>query len=695
MSDKITYPLEKIRNIGIIAHVDAGKTTTSERILFYTGKSYKIGEVHEGAAQMDWMEQERERGITITSAATTCFWKGHRINLIDTPGHVDFTAEVERSLRVLDGGVVLFDGAQGVEPQSETVWKQAEKYGVPLLAFVNKLDKVGGDFYMTLGTIHERLSKNAVVVQLPLGFEGDFYGVADLIERKGYKFEGKMGIDVVEIEIPEEMKSKVEEYRNILVEKIAENDDKLMDKFLNGEEISIDELKSTLRKLVISTTLYPVFCGSSLKNIGTQRLLDGVVDYLPSPKDKPLIKAKKDHSEGEEFELPIDQDGNFAALAFKIQADPFVGRLTYFRVYSGKVTSGSYVYNPNTGKKERLSRLLLAHANHREEVKEVRAGEIAVAVGLTETRTGDTMCTEDNPVVLESIKFATPVIGLVIEPKTKNDRDKLGEALRKYQEEDPTFKVESDAETSETLIYGMGELHLEIIVDRLKREFKVEVNTGKPQVAYRETIKSLADVENKYIKQTGGRGQYGHVFIKIKPLDQGSGLQFVDKIVGGSIPKSFIPAVEKGFREACESGGLAGYPVVDIECTLYDGSFHDVDSSEIAFKICTIEAMRIAQKKASPILLEPIMDVEVTVPEEFMGDIIGDLSSRRGKIEGTEQRSLSRVINAKVPLSEMFGYVTHARGMTQGRAVPNMEFSHYEEVPAALVAGIAEKRAKK
>jgi elongation factor G len=605
MSDKITYPLEKIRNIGIIAHVDAGKTTTSERILFYTGKSYKIGEVHEGAAQMDWMEQERERGITITSAATTCFWKNHRINLIDTPGHVDFTAEVERSLRVLDGGVVLFDGAQGVEPQSETVWKQAEKYGVPLLAFVNKLDKIGGDFYMTLDTIHERLSKEAVVVQLPLGFEGDFYGVADLVERKGYKFEGKMGMDIVEIEIPEDIKEKVEKYRSLLVEKIAENDDKLMDKFLNGEEISVEEIKTTLRKLVISTTLYPVFCGSSLKNIGVQKLLDGVVDYLPSPKDKPLIKAKKGHSEGEEFELPIDQDGEFAALAFKIQADPFVGRLTYFRVYSGKITSGSYVYNPNTGKKERLSRLLLAHANHREEVKEVKAGEIAVAVGLTETRTGDTMCTEDNPVVLETIKFATPVIGLVIEPKTKNDRDRLGEALRKYQEEDPTFKVESDAETAETLIYGMGELHLEIIVDRLRREFKVEVNTGKPQVAYRETIKGLADVENKYIKQTGGRGQYGHVYIKIKPLDQGSGLQFVDNIVGGAIPKSFIPAVEKGFKEACESGGLAGYPVVDIECTLYDGSFHDVDSSEIAFRICTIEAMRIAQKKATPILLEP------------------------------------------------------------------------------------------
>jgi elongation factor G len=695
MSDNITYPLEKIRNIGIIAHVDAGKTTTSERILFYTGKSHKIGEVHEGAAQMDWMEQERERGITITSAATTCFWKGHRINLIDTPGHVDFTAEVERSLRVLDGGVVLFDGAQGVEPQSETVFKQAEKYGVPLLAFINKLDKIGGDFYWSLGTIHERLSKEAVAVQLPLGFEGDFYGVIDLIERKAFKFEGKMGTDVIEIEVPEDMKEKMETFRNTLVEKISENDDKLMDKFLNGEEISIEELKSTLRKLVISTTLYPVFCGSSLKNIGAQKLLDGVISYLPSPKDKPLIKAKKGNSDGEEIELPIDENGDFAALAFKIQTDPYVGKITYFRVYSGRITSGSYIYNPTTGKKERLSRLLLSHANHREEIKEVKAGEIAVAVGLTETRTGDTMCTEANPLVLESIKFANPVIGLVIEPKTKNDRDRLGEALRKYQEEDPTFKVESDAETAETLIYGMGELHLEIIVDRLRREFKVEVNTGKPQVAYRETIKGNADVENKYIKQTGGRGQYGHVYIKIRPLDQGSGLQFIDNIVGGAIPKSFIPAVEKGFREACESGCLAGYPVVDIECTLYDGSFHDVDSSEIAFRICTIEAMRIAQKKATPIILEPIMAVEVTVPEEFMGDIIGDLSSRRGKIEGSDQRGLSRVVKAKVPLSEMFGYVTHARGMTQGRALPNMEFSHYEEVPQALVAGIAEKRAKK
>ena len=695
MSENINYPLDKIRNIGIIAHVDAGKTTTTERILFYTGKSHKIGEVHEGAAQMDWMEQERERGITITSAATTCFWNNHRINIIDTPGHVDFTAEVERSLRVLDGGVVLFDGAQGVEPQSETVWKQAEKYGVPLLAFVNKLDKIGGDFFMTMDTIHERLSKDAVAVQLPLGFEDTFSGVIDLIERKAYKFEGKMGLDVKETEIPADMTAKVEEYRATLVEKIAEKDEVLMDKFLNGEEITVEELKKTLRRLVISTTIYPIFCGSSLKNVGTQKLLDGVVDYLPSPKDKPLIKAKKENQDGEEIELIPNPAGEFAALAFKIQTDPFVGRITYFRVYSGKLTAGSYVLNPKNGKRERISRLLLMHANHREEIKEVSAGEIAVAVGLTETRTGDTMCSENSPVVLESIKFATPVIGLVIEPKTKNDRDRLGEALRKYQEEDPTFKVETDAETAETLIYGMGELHLEIIVDRLKREFKVEVNTGKPQVAYRETIKGNADVENKYIRQTGGRGQYGHVYIRIRPVDQGTGLQFVDKIVGGSIPKEFIPAVEKGFREACEAGTTAGYPVVDVECTLYDGSFHDVDSSEIAFRIAAIEAFRMAQKKATPILLEPIMSVEVVVPEEFMGDIIGDLSSRRGKIEGTEQRSMSRVISAKVPLAEMFGYVTHARGLTQGRAVPNMEFSHYEEVPSNLVADIASKRAKK
>lgn len=695
MSENVNYPLEKIRNIGIIAHVDAGKTTTTERVLFYTGKSYKIGEVHEGAAQMDWMEQERERGITITSAATTCFWNNHRINIIDTPGHVDFTAEVERSLRVLDGGVVLFDGGQGVEPQSETVWKQAEKYGVPLLAFVNKLDKVGGDFYMTMRTIHERLSTEAVAVQLPLGFEDSLEGVIDLFDRKAFKFSGKNGMEISEVPVPEDMLSKVEEYRNKLIEKICEKDDALMDKFLNGEEIPVEDLKATLRKLVIKTQIYPIFCGASLKNVGVQKLLDGVVAYLPSPKDKPLIKAKKGDQDGEEVELPIDENGDFAALAFKIQTDPFVGRLTYFRVYSGKITAGSYIYNPNTGKKERLSRILLAHANHREDVKEVKAGEIAVAVGLTETRTGHTICTEENPIILESIKFAVPVIGLVIEPKTKNDRDRLGEALKKYQEEDPTFKVETDAETSETIIYGMGELHLEIIQDRLLREFKVDVNTGKPQVAYRETIKAPVDQENKYVRQTGGRGQYGHVYIRLKPLDQGNGLQFVDSIVGGAIPKSFIPAVEKGFKEACESGVLAGYPIVDVECTLYDGSFHDVDSSEIAFKIATIEAMRMAQKKANPILLEPIMAVEVSVPDEFMGDIIGDLSSRRGRIEGSEQRGLNRVIKAKVPLAEMFGYVTHARGITQGRAIPNMEFSHYEEVPSGLVAGIAEKKQKR
>ena len=696
MSENINYPLDKIRNIGIIAHVDAGKTTTTERVLFYTGKSHKIGEVHEGAAQMDWMEQERERGITITSAATTCFWADNRINIIDTPGHVDFTAEVERSLRVLDGGVVLFDGSQGVEPQSETVWKQAEKYGVPLLAFINKLDKVGGDFYFTLGTIHERLSKSAVAVQLPLGFEDSFEGIIDLLEMKAYKFEGKNGMNIVEVQIPEDMQEKAVQFRNTLIEKIAENDEVLMDKFLNDQEITTEELTKSLRDLTIKTTLYPVFCGSSLKNVGVQKLLDGVIAFLPSPKDKPLIKAVQVNSD-EEVSLVPDEKGEFAALAFKIQTDPYVGRITYFRVYSGKLTSGSYIFNPNSGKKERISRLLLMHANHREEIKEVRAGEIAVAVGLSETFTGHTMCSENNPVMLETISFAEPVIGMVIEPKTKNDRDRLGESLKKYSEEDPTFKVETNHETGETVIYGMGELHLDIIVDRLKREFKVEVNTGKPQVAYRETIKGTADQENKFIRQTGGRGQYGHVFIKIRPLEQGAGLVFIDKIVGGSIPKEFIPAVDKGFKEACESGIVAGYPVVDIECTLYDGSFHDVDSSEIAFRLATIGAFRDAQRKATPILLEPIMKVEVNVPEEYMGDIIGDLSSRRGRIEGTEQTGMSRVVTARVPLSSMFGYVTIARGMTQGRAIPNMEFSHYEEVPGNIaqeIAGLKEKNRK-
>lgn len=685
-----TYPLEKIRNIGIIAHIDAGKTTTSERILFYTGKSHKIGEVHEGAAQMDWMVQERERGITITSAATTCFWKDHRINIIDTPGHVDFTAEVERSLRVLDGGVVLLDASQGVEPQTETVWRQAEKYKVPLIAFANKLDKVGADFYMTLNSIKERLTDKGVAVQLPIGIEGDFYAVIDLITMKAFKFEGQNGMNVVEFDIPADMQDKAEEYRAKLIEKVAENDEVLVDKFLNGEEITNSELIASLRKQTISTTLYPVFCGSALGNVGVQKLLDGVVALLPSPKDKGNIRGYD--LEGNETSLTPTSEPPFVALAFKIQTDPFVGRLTYFRVYSGQVSSGSYIYNATKGKKERLGRILLMHANHREEIKEIRAGEIAAAVGLSDTITGDTLCAEDHPILLDAISFAEPVIGLVIEPKTKTDRDKLGESLSKLAEEDPTFKVKSDAETAETLIYGMGELHLDIIVDRLRREFKVEVNTGKPQVAYRETIETPVEHENKYIRQTGGRGQYGHVLIRVKPLEMGSGIVFKNEIVGGAIPKEYIPAVEKGVREAAESGAMAGYPVTDVEVTLYDGSYHDVDSSEIAFKIAASEAFREAQRKAKPYLLEPIMSVEVTTPKEFMGDVIGNLSSKRGKIEGSEERGNATVIHAKVPLSEMFGYATDLRGMTQGRASFSMTPSHYERVPSNIAESVSRKK---
>ncbi len=692
MAEAKHYPLEKIRNIGIIAHIDAGKTTTTERILFYTGKSHKIGEVHEGAAQMDWMEQEQERGITITSAATTCFWGDHRINIIDTPGHVDFTAEVERSLRVLDGGVVVFDGSQGVEPQSETVWRQAEKYNVPLIAFVNKMDKVGGDFYMTLKSIHDRLTPNAVAVQLPIGLEGGFEAVIDLIERKAYKFEGNLGVEIKEIEIPEDMKEKVEEFRAKLVEKVAEADDVLIEKFLNGEELTAEEIMSGIRRLTINTQIYPVFCGSSLSNIGVQKVLDGVVNFLPSPKDVGSITGTKADSE-EEVSLEPDEKAPFAALAFKIQTDPYVGRLTYFRVYSGKLESGSYVLNSTNGQKERLSRILLMHANHREEIKEVKAGEIAAGVGLNSTITGDTLTSENNPVVLETISFAEPVIGLVIEPKTKGDRDKLGLALKKFMEEDPTFQVKTDQETAQTLIYGMGELHLEIIADRLKREFKVEVNTGKPQVAYRESVKEKVNVENKYIRQSGGRGQYGHVLITMEPTELGSGIQFENKIVGGAIPKEYIPAVEKGIREAAESGIVAGYPVTDLKVTLTDGSYHDVDSSENAFKIAASGAFKDAQRKAKPYLLEPIMNVDVTTPEEYMGDVIGDLSSKRGKIEGTVQRGTAIVVSGKVPLAEMFGYATDLRGMTQGRAGFSMEPSHYEEVPSNIAEEVAKGRA--
>ncbi len=686
------YPLEKIRNIGIIAHIDAGKTTTSERVLFYTGKSHKIGEVHEGAAQMDWMEQERERGITITSAATTCFWNDNRINIIDTPGHVDFTAEVERSLRVLDGGVVVFDGSQGVEPQSETVWRQAEKYHVPLLAFVNKMDKVGADFYMTLDSIHERLTANAYAVQLPIGLENEFKAVIDLVEMKAYKFEGKMGNEIIEIPIPEDMKQKAADYRTKLMEKVAESDDKLIEKFLGGEELTVEELKAGIRKMTIKTELYPVFCGSALGNIGVQKVLDGVIAYLPSPSDVGSIVSHSVDT-GDEVELHPTESGNFAALAFKIQTDPYVGRLTYIRVYSGKLESGSYVLNSTQNAKERVGRILLMHANHREEIKEVTAGEIAAVVGLSNTKTGDTLTSENEPVILESISFAEPVIGLVIEPKTKGDRDKLGIALNKFMEEDPTFKVKSDAETGETLIYGMGELHLEIIVDRMRREFKVEVDTGKPQVAYRESIKNKVEVENKYIRQSGGRGQYGHVVITMEPLPAGSGVEFENKIVGGAIPREYIPAVEKGVKEASETGIIAGYPVVDVKVTLTDGSYHDVDSSEAAFKIAGSGAFKEAQRKATPYLLEPIMNVEVITPDDFMGDVIGNLSSRRGKIEGTEKRGNATSIKAKGPLSEMFGYATDLRGMTQGRAGFNMEPSHYEEVPSNIAAEVAKGRA--
>jgi elongation factor G len=677
------YPLEKIRNIGIIAHIDAGKTTTSERILYYTGKSHKIGEVHEGAAQMDWMAQERERGITITSAATTCFWNDTRINIIDAPGHVDFTAEVERSLRVLDGGVIILDGSQGVEPQSETVFRQAQKYHVPLIFFVNKLDKIGGDFYMSVDSVLEKLAKDAVAVQLPIGIENEFNAVIDLVERKAFKFEGNLGENIVELEIPEDMKQKVEDYRQKLVEKVAESDDSLIEKYLNGEELTVEEIKTGIRKLTVQAKLYPVFCGASLSNVGIQKLLDGVVAYLPSPLDTPDTEGY-DQTNGEKMKLSHDESGPFVALAFKVQTDAYVGRLTYLRVYSGKITAGSYIYNSTKDRKERIGRLLLMHANHREELHEIKAGEICAAVGL-DAVTGDTLCSEAYPIVLESISFAEPVIGLVLEPKSKADRDKMSVAIKKFLEEDPTLKIKTNEETGQGVLYGMGELHLEIIVDRMKREFGVEVNTGKPQVAYRETIRKAVDIEGKYIRQSGGRGQYGHVVIKVEPLERGKGLEFVDKLVGGSIPREYIPAVEKGVKEAVESGILAGYPLVDLRVTLYDGSFHEVDSSEMAFKMAAIEAMRDAQRTADSFIIEPIMKIEVVTPDDFMGDVIGNLSSKRGKIESTEQRGNARVITCTAPLAEMFGYATELRGLTQGRASFAMEPSHYEEVPSSII----------
>ncbi|KKU12456.1 MAG: Elongation factor G, partial [Candidatus Azambacteria bacterium GW2011_GWC2_45_7b] len=679
------YPIERTRDIGIIAHIDAGKTTVSERVLFYTGVSHKIGEVHEGEAEMDWMEQERERGITITSAATTCFWtksyggEKYRINIIDTPGHVDFTVEVERSLRVLDGGVVVFDGVAGVEPQSETVWRQADKYKVPRICFINKLDRMGASFVNSFNSILERLTPNAVAVNIPVGLEGDFSGVIDLMRMKFIKFEGEHGEKIVEEEIPAQKKTEAEEWRHKMVERIAGEDDALTEKYLEGKEISEAELRSALRRATLDYKLVPVFCGSALKNKGVQMMLDGVVDYLPSPADLLPIKGYDPKTEAELTRESKD-DVPFAALAFKLQTDPYVGQLTYFRVYSGILSAGSYVLNTRTGDKERIGRILRMHANHREEVKEMQAGEIGAIVGLKNTKTGDTLSDPEHPIVLESIVFPEPVVSLRIEPKTKADQEKMGLALRRLSEEDPTFRIKGDEETMETIISGMGELHLEILVDRMKREFKVEANVGRPQVAYKETVKKTAEAEGKYIRQSGGRGQYGHVWLRVEPNDRGKGFEFLNEIKGGIIPQEFIPAVEKGIKEAVEKGVVAGFPLVDMRVALYDGSYHDVDSSEAAFKIAGSIALQEASKRAGAVLLEPVMKVEVVTPDQFLGDVTGDLSSKRGKIEQMSERGNARVVDAKVPLSEMFGYVTKLRSMTEGRASYTMEFDHYDEV---------------
>jgi len=708
------YPLEKVRNIGIIAHIDAGKTTVSERVLFYTGISHKIGEVHEGEATMDWMEQEQERGITITSAATTCFWTPtydkdnenlkHRFNIIDTPGHVDFTAEVERSLKVLDGGVVVFDGVAGVESQSETVWRQADKYNVPRICFINKLDRTGASFEKSFQSILTRLTKNAIKMQIPIGEEEKHVGVIDLLRMKGYLFEGDMGSEVKEIEIPENLKADAEKYHGELIEKIVENDEVLLNDYLDGKKIPIKDLKALLRKAVIANEIIPVFTGSALKNKGVQLALDGVIDYLPSPLDIPAVKGIDPKTE-EEIERKASDDEPFAALAFKLQTDPFVGQLTFFRVYSGVLEAGSYIYNSSTGKKERMGRILRMHANNREEVKKVYAGEIAAAVGLKETRTSDTLCDVDNPIILEKIEFMKPVVSVRIEPRTKADQEKMGIALKKLSDEDPTFTITTDGETMETIISGMGELHLDILVDRMKREFSVDADIGKPQVAYRETIQMEAEAENKYVKQSGGRGQYGHVKIRIKPLEKleegaklskntkrEEGFEFINSIKGGVIPQEYIPACEKGVKEGMERGVVAGYKLVDISCELFDGSYHDVDSSEIAFKIASSKAFQEAAKRANPVLLEPVMKVEIVVPEKFMGDITGNLSSKRGQIESMDDRGNMKVINAKVPLAEMFGYTTTLRSMTEGRGTNSMEFDHYAVVPQNVAKEIVEAR---
>lgn len=683
------YPLEKYRNIGIIAHIDAGKTTTTERILFYTGKTHRLGSVDEGTTVTDWMEQERERGITIVSAAVSAEWKGYQINIIDTPGHIDFTAEVQRSLRVLDGGVVVFDAVQGVEPQSETVWRQADRYGVPRICFINKMDRVGASYERSIESIRERLGANPIPVQVPIGVEADFRGVVDLFTGKAIVWVDDLGKEPKITEVPEELKAQVAEAREKLVESIAELDDDLTEKYLEGEEISVEELKAALRRAVIAGKATPVYCGSALKNKGIQPLLDAVVDFLPSPVDIPAVKGWNPNT-GDEVERPTSDDAPLAALVFKIVTDPYVGRLAYFRVYSGKISQGAMVYNSTKGKRERIGRLLRMYADRREEVKEVRAGDIGAVLGLKHTFTGDTLCDAANPIVLESISFPEPVISVAVEPKSVAEQDKLNEALRKLSEEDPTFRVRTDEATGQTIISGMGELHLDILIDRMKREFNVQAKVGKPRVAYRETITRAVDrVEGRFVKQTGGRGQYGHVIISMEPAEPGSGILFEDAIVGGVIPKEFIPAVEKGIREAADAGVLAGYPVTDVKVRLYDGSYHEVDSSEMAFKVAASMAFKEGVKRGKPVLLEPIMKVEVVVPEEYLGDVMGQLSSRRGEIQGMEQRpGNARAVRAMVPLAEMFGYATQLRSITQGRGVFTMQFDHYAQVPEHIAQAI-------
>jgi len=684
------FSLANTRNIGIMAHIDAGKTTTTERVLYYTGRIHKIGETHEGASQMDWMEQEQERGITITSAATTAQWKGHRVNIIDTPGHVDFTVEVERSLRVLDGAVAVLDAQSGVEPQTETVWRQATTYGVPRVVFVNKMDKIGADFKYSIKTIHDRLQANAAAIQLPIGAEDQFSAIIDLVEMNATFYGNDLGTDIEVREIPEEYRAEAEEYREKLIEAVSEFDEDLMEKYLSGEEITADELKAAIRTGTVNVEFYPVICGSAFKNKGVQKMLDAVIAYLPSPLDVPAIKGTLPDSD-EVVERHSSDEEPFSALAFKVMTDPYVGKLTFFRVYSGTLSSGSYVQNSTKGKRERVGRILQMHANSREEISMVYAGDIAAAVGLKDTTTGDTLCDEKNLVILESMEFPEPVIQLSIEPKSKADQDKMTTALQKLQEEDPTFRAHTDQETGQVIIAGMGELHLDILVDRMRREFKVEANVGAPQVAYRETIRSSANVEGKFARQSGGRGQFGHVWIEFSPNEEGKGFEFVNGIVGGVVPREYIPAVQAGLEDSLDRGMVAGFPVVDIKARLFDGSYHDVDSSEMAFKIAASMALKAAASKCNPVILEPIMRVEVIIPEEYLGDIMGNVTSRRGRVEGMEARGNAQVVRAMVPLSEMFGYATSLRSSTQGRGVFSMHFDHYEEVPKSISEEIIKK----